>query len=176
VGSSGSASGASSGAACIPEGVSAACGNLQCGHATDNCGQTVNCGVGGTAACPMGAMCLASGTCCTPKSPCAGRCGGATLTDNCGGMVQCSAACPSAQVCSGTSCVAACSADRAKCKSQSDCCSGACANNGKSDGFGTCASACVVSGGTCTVATDACCYPLTCQLPILQTGLLGLCQ
>jgi hypothetical protein len=31
--------------------------------ATNNCGQTVDCGVGGNLACPMGTMCLVGGTC-----------------------------------------------------------------------------------------------------------------
>src|SRR5690554_2947533 len=74
---------------CEPKTADEACGAGVCGHVSDGCASTINCG-----GCGEGEHCTA-GTCganeCVPPSPetlCAGKCG--SVSDGCGGVLHCS--------------------------------------------------------------------------------------
>jgi hypothetical protein len=104
---------------CMPEPATQACGAQQCGQATNNCQQTVNCGVSGTSACATGEVCLADNTCCTPdnETVCASRCQ-TTVTNNCNQQLACPQTCPNNGVCLNTECC-----------TPNGTCSGACMDN-----------------------------------------------
>lgn len=76
---------------CQPRSREEACGAGTCGHVSDGCAGTIDCG-----GCGSGEHCSA-GTCgpteCIPQAAevlCAGKCG--TLSDGCGGKIECSEA------------------------------------------------------------------------------------
>ncbi|MGH7270790.1 MAG: hypothetical protein ACREJ3_10205, partial [Polyangiaceae bacterium] len=85
---------------CVPDPVSTTCNGKSCGTATNNCGQAVSCGSGGTVDCASSSEVCLGATCCTPDNvtACAGKCN-TTVMNNCNQMVACSATCPSAGVC-----------------------------------------------------------------------------
>jgi hypothetical protein len=152
--------------ACTPDDVAKTCASLECGQATSNCGEKVNCGVSGTAACPQGQLCTQAGSCCAPTDPCAGRCGGVMVTNNCGQAVQCSAACANPPPDAGApDSSPSCATNGAECTTAAACCSGACAPDtskmGKAKGI--CAASCVAPAGSCTLDAQ-CCFPLMCRL------------
>ncbi len=134
---------------CAAESNSAACGANQCGAATNNCKQSVNCGVNGTTGCAAGQTCLTgatANTCCT-LGTCTGRCN-ASISDNCGGTLTCPTnGCPAGQVCdlATTSC----------CIPQNTC--GNQCNVAVSDGCGGKVQ-CACSAGTCG-SNNQCCVP-----------------
>jgi hypothetical protein len=86
-----------SGDACIPESNDAACGANECNSVENNCGQTVNCGVGGSTSCGAGQACLANDTCCV-LATCGNRCN-TTIADHCGGTTACPPLCSTGEVC-----------------------------------------------------------------------------
>jgi hypothetical protein len=130
---------------------------------------------------------------CTPVSPCADRCGGVSVLDNCGELVQCTGSCASGEECtsSGDCCTAnGCGNDCFDSCGLSDpsCCAhpqdagadAACVVNGSactngsdccsgacatssSTGGGLCAASCVAFGSSCSLLSSICCYPTTCQ-------------
>jgi hypothetical protein len=155
--------------ACTPDDAVKTCASLECGQATNNCGQKVNCGVGGTAACPQGKVCTQAGACCVPTDPCTGRCGGIMVTTNCGQVTQCSTACTNGQECTSTlscctpngSCSGAC---LDSCGEQdSTCCPALPPDAGVPDG----GPACAANGAGCTTAAACCsgaCAPDTSKM------------
>jgi hypothetical protein len=78
-----------------------ACAGRECGQATNNCGQLVNCGFLGLSLCPsLLQVCLPDGGCCSPNSAraCGNQCG-SFVTDNCGRTIQCPTSCGPDGIC-----------------------------------------------------------------------------
>src|SRR5439155_509375 len=86
------------GSCCHPNGT--ACNGLGCGSATDNCGQTFNCGNNG--ACASSATPNCKGNCCSAYKDQATTCSGkqcGSIADGCGTTYNCGS-CPSGYSCS----------------------------------------------------------------------------
>jgi hypothetical protein len=133
---------------------------------TDNCGKQIQCSV---TDCLGGGVCYQS-HCCIRLDPCAGRCGGVIVIDNCGLAVTCSGGCPSGQTCGTNSTCAECTATGAACTSAAACCTGVCESTASDNG--ACASSCTPQNGSCNAlgSSDVCCYPFTCKGLIASPG------
>ena len=136
---------------CQPESMAQACGSRQCGTATNNCKQTVNCGLLGLVSTCLSAsqVCVADGGCCTPDS--AAACGtqcGTFVTDNCGRSVQCPTTCGSGRVCYENACC-----------TPNNPCAGACGVSRVNSCGQTVQCGCSAGNAECVTATKTCCVP-----------------
>jgi hypothetical protein len=137
---------------CQPESIAAACGSKQCGQATNNCNQTINCGLFGlTSQCLNQQVCLADGGCCTPngKVACGKHCGGTVVTDNCGNPFPCTT-CNPGEVCNQNTCC-----------TPTDPCGGACGVTHTNNCGQTVQCGCP-AGAEC-LANNTCCVPQGCS-------------
>lgn len=155
---------APNGSCCIQD--RTACANACDIETTDNCGKQIQCNV---TDCLDGGVCYQN-RCCIRMDPCAGRCGGVIVIDNCGIAVTCSGGCPSGQTCGTNTTCTECTATGAACTSAAACCTGVCEST--ASGNGACASSCTPQNGSCNAlgSSDVCCYPFTCKGLIASPG------